>query len=81
MDLDGTDLDRGRDHQGKVGHYDDIVVQGLALDNDGKVIPVQVTHTGGMIPKGAKNITVAKDFLKYLIQPKVTNDYLKIGLG
>jgi multiple sugar transport system substrate-binding protein len=24
---------------------------------------------------------VAKDFLKYLIQPKVSNEYLKVGLG
>ena len=34
-----------------------------------------------MIPKGAKNVDVAKDFLKYLIQPKIVNDYLKTGLG
>ena len=35
----------------------------------------------GLIPKGAKNVAVAKDFLKYLIQPKVLNEYLKTGLG
>ena len=34
-----------------------------------------------VIPKGAKNTAVAKDFLKYLIQPQVTNNYLKEGLG
>ena len=34
-----------------------------------------------MIPKGAKNVEVAKDFLKYLIQPEVLNEYLKTGLG
>ena len=34
-----------------------------------------------MIPKGAKNVEVAKDFLKYLIQPEVINEYLKAGLG
>ena len=28
----------------------------------------------GLIPKGAKNVAVAKDFLKYLIQPQVNND-------
>ena len=34
-----------------------------------------------MIPKGAKNVAVAKDFLKYLIQPQVLDEYLKTGLG
>ena len=36
---------------------------------------------GAFIPKNAKNVEVAKDFLKYLIQPKVVNEYLKAGLG
>jgi multiple sugar transport system substrate-binding protein len=36
---------------------------------------------GALIPKGAKNITVAKEFLKYAVQPTVLNDYLKGGLG
>jgi multiple sugar transport system substrate-binding protein len=80
MDLDGTISTEVAIIKNKQD-YDDIVVQGLALDNDGKQVPAQVTHTGGMIPKGAKNIEVAKDFMKYLIQPKVTNDYLKIGMG
>jgi multiple sugar transport system substrate-binding protein len=34
-----------------------------------------------LIPKGAKNVEVAKDFLKYIIQPKVNNELLKTGLG
>src|SRR5262249_26626782 len=33
------------------------------------------------IPKGAKNVEAAKDFLNYVIQPKVVNEYLKNGLG
>jgi multiple sugar transport system substrate-binding protein len=80
MDLDGTistEVAIIKDRQ----DYDDIVVQGLPLDNDGKPVPAQVTHAGGMIPKGAQNVDVAKDFLKYLIQPKISNDYLKTGLG
>jgi multiple sugar transport system substrate-binding protein len=32
-------------------------------------------------PEGAKNVEVAKDFLKYLIQPKVNSERLKAGLG
>jgi multiple sugar transport system substrate-binding protein len=80
MDIDGTIstevaiIDNKQD-------YDDIVTMGLPLDNDGKPVPCQVTATCGLIPKGAKNVDVAKDFLKYLIQPKVSGDYLKIGLG
>ena len=35
----------------------------------------------GLVPKGAKNVEVAKEFLKYLIQPSVLNEYLKAGLG
>ncbi len=80
MDLDGTISTEVAIFKNKED-YDDIVTMGLPLDNDGKQIPAQVTHFGGMIPKGAQNIAVAKDFLKYLIQPKVSNEYLKIGLG
>jgi multiple sugar transport system substrate-binding protein len=39
------------------------------------------TLPSSLIPKGAKNVAVAKDFLKCLIQPDVLNDYLKTGLG
>ena len=61
--------------------YDDIVVMGLPLSNDGKPIPSQLTVTNKLIPKGAKNVEVAKDLLKYFIQPKVVGEYLKVGLG
>ena len=55
---------------------------GLPLNNEGKAVPSQVNNGCGLIPKGAKNVEVAKDFLKYLIQPKVCGgDYLKVGLG
>jgi hypothetical protein len=36
---------------------------------------------GALIPKGAKNVTVAEDFLKYAVQPSVLNEYLKAGRG
>jgi len=80
MDLDGT-ISTEVAIYAKKQDYDDIVTMGLPLSNDGKPIPSQCTNTGGMIPKGAKNVDVAKDFLKYLIQPKIVNDYLKTGLG
>jgi len=34
-----------------------------------------------VVPKGAPNITVAKEFLKYSIEPKVLGALLKGGLG
>jgi len=80
MDLDGslsTEVAIIKDRQ----DYDDIVTWGLALGNDGKPVPSGAFSVCGLIPKGAKNVEVAKDFLKYLIQPKVCNDYLKTGLG
>jgi multiple sugar transport system substrate-binding protein len=82
MDLDGTiSTEVAVLSQGKKEDYDDIVTMGLALSNDGKPVPSQVGNATGLIPKGAKNIAVAKDFLKYLIQPKVDNELLKTGLG
>src|SRR5262249_50683442 len=49
--------------------------------NDGKPLPAQLVEFGAVIPKGAKNVEVGKDFLKYAIQPAVLNEYLKGGLG
>jgi multiple sugar transport system substrate-binding protein len=80
MDLDGslsTEVAIIKNQQ----DYNDIVTMGLALSNDGKPVPSQAVSLSGLIPKGAKNVEVAKDFLKYLIQPKVDNEYLKTGLG
>jgi multiple sugar transport system substrate-binding protein len=61
--------------------YNDIVTMRLPLSNAGKPVPVEQGSLCGLIPKGAKNVEVAKDFLKYLIQPKVLNELLKTGLG
>ena len=82
MDLDGTiSTEVAVLSQGKKDDYDDIVTMGLALDNDGKPVPSPAANACVMIPKGAKNVEVAKDFLKYSIQPKVNNELLKTGLG
>jgi len=80
MDLDGTistEVAIIKNQQ----DYDDILTMGLPLDNDGKPIPSQLTVVNALIPKGAKNVDVAKEFLKYFIQPKVNNEWLKVGLG
>src|ERR1700719_3654848 len=70
MDLDGTiSTEVAVLSQGKKEDYNDIVTMGLPLSNDGEPVPSQAGPVCGLIPKGAKNVTVAKDFLKYLIQP------------
>ena len=82
MDLDGTiSTEVAVLSQGKKEDYDDIVTMGLALSNDGKPVPSQANNGTLLIPKGAKNVEVAKDYLKFLIQPKVNNERLKTGLG
>jgi len=80
MDLDGTISTEVAIIKNKQD-YDDIVTMGMPLGNDGKPLPVQTNNACALIPKGAKNVDVAKDFCKYLIQPKVLNEYLKTGLG
>jgi multiple sugar transport system substrate-binding protein len=80
MDLDGTiSSEVAVIH--KEQDYKDLVTMGLALSNDGKPVPSQAGCVSCLIPKGAKNVAVAKDFLKYLIRPKVNNEYLKTGLA
>src|SRR5437588_7070091 len=82
MDLDGTlSTEVAVLSQGKKEDYDDIVTMGLALSNEGKPVPSPAANACVLIPKGAKNVEVAKDFLKYIIQPKVNNELLKTGLG
>ncbi len=81
MDYDGslsTEMAMIKDKQ---AYEHDIITHPLPLSNEGKQLPVQAGAFGPVIPKGAKNIAVAKEFLKYTIQPEVLNAYLKGGLG
>jgi multiple sugar transport system substrate-binding protein len=80
MDFDGS-LSTEVALYKKKEQYDDIVTRGLPLGNDGKEVPSPMPIFGALIPKGAKNVTVAKEFLKYAVQPNVLNEYLKGGLG
>src|SRR6516225_9874580 len=80
MDLDGTistELAMYHDQE----KYNDAVTLGLPNDNLGKPIPSPLAVLGAFIPKGAKNLEAAKDFVRYVIQPNVTGEYLKAGLG
>ena len=72
MDFDGT-ISTEIALYNKKELYDDIVTRGLPLGNDGKQLPSQVQCLGPVIPKGAKNVAVAKEFIKYAVQPKVLN--------
>jgi multiple sugar transport system substrate-binding protein len=80
MDLDGTISTEVAIMADKEA-YNDIVTMGLPLSNDGIPVPALLTVVDWLIPKGAKNVDVAKDFLKYLIQPQVNNERMKVGLG
>ncbi len=62
-------------------YYEDIMTSQMPLDNAGKPVPVLLGVLLGFIPKGAKNVEAAKDFLRYLIQPAHLDGYLKQALG
>jgi multiple sugar transport system substrate-binding protein len=59
----------------------DIRTATLPHDNQGKPVPVLLGVELAFIPKAARNIEVAKDFLKYLIVPAHLNGYLKQARG
>jgi multiple sugar transport system substrate-binding protein len=80
MDFDGTISTEVALYHNKE-EYHDILTMGIPLSNEGKPLPAQVGAFGVVIPKGAKNPVAAREFLKYMAEPKVLNDYLKAGLG
>ena len=80
MDFDGTISTEVALYHDKE-QYNDIATLGLPAQNDGKPNAAQLGVGGSIIPTGAKNVEVAKDFMKFLIQPAVMNAYLKQGLG
>ncbi len=80
MDFDGTistELAMIHDKQS----YDAMVTMGLPLGNDGQKIPAELGAGGCFMAKGCKNEAVGKEFIKYISEPKVANNYLKQGLG
>ncbi len=80
MDLDGTlSTELAMVHDKK--KFEELVTLGLPNGNDGKPMAAPQAAGGGFIPKGAKNVAVAKDFMKFFIQPQVMNENLKQGLG
>ena len=81
MDLDGTLSTELAMIKNKKAYYEEAVVMGLPNRNDGSPMLAGQGAGGGFIPKGAKNVATAKDFMKYFMQPQVMNENLKNGLG
>lgn len=80
MDFDGTISTEVALWNNKA-EYNDILTLGLPLSNEGKQLPSVIGAATAVVPKGAKNLQVAKEFLKYSIEPNVLAAYLKVGLG
>ena len=80
MDLDGTLSTELAMYHNKPA-YDAAVVMGLPNANDGKPMAASQAAGGGFIPRGANNVAVAKDFMRFFIEPQVMNENLKQGLG
>jgi len=62
-------------------YYKEIITQPIPLGNDGKPVPSVLAVPQCYIPKGAKNVDGAKDFLKFVIRPENLNHYLKEARG
>ncbi len=81
MDFDGTLSTELALFKNKPVYMEQMRVMGLPNGNDGKPMAAQVGAGGGFIPKGAKNVEVSKEYMKYFMQPEVMNANLKQGLG
>ena len=85
MDVDGTlSTEVAIKEKHPEWYFNEIVTHGTPgypMDNQGKPVPAIVNITNSLIPKGAKNVMVAKEFLKYFIQPKVLGEFIELGLG
>jgi multiple sugar transport system substrate-binding protein len=81
MDFDGTLSTELAMLRKQKDEYNDVVTMPPQLDNDGKQMITQMGIGATMIPKGAKNIELAKEFMTFALQPEVNNEFLKGGLG
>ncbi len=80
MDLDGTiSTEVAMMHEKE--KYNDVITMKLPNDNAGQPMKAELGVGGAFIAKTAKNVAVAKDFLKFAIQPDVLNTSVKTGLG
>jgi multiple sugar transport system substrate-binding protein len=82
MDVDGTlstEVAVKKEHPEH--YYKEMHTQGYPLGNDGKPVTAFFSVINAAIPKGAKNVEVAKELLKYWIQPEIVGGFIKTGLG
>jgi multiple sugar transport system substrate-binding protein len=81
MDLDGTLSTELAMLRKQKDEYHEVLTIPPGLDDSGKQMITQLDPVGTMIPKGAKNVAVAKEFQKFLITPEVNREWLKGALG
>jgi multiple sugar transport system substrate-binding protein len=84
MDVDGTlSTEVAVKEKHPEWYFDEIVSDGLdyPTTNDGKPVTAITGIDNALIPKGAKNVAAAKEFLKYFIQPNVLQGFVETGLG
>jgi multiple sugar transport system substrate-binding protein len=81
MDFDGTLSTELAMLRKQKDEYHDVITMPPQQDNNGKQMITQMGTAGTMIPKGAKNVEVAKDFQKFLITPEVNIVWLKGAIG
>ena len=77
MDFDGSLSTELAMIKNKKAYYEEMKTLGLPQGNDGKPMPAQIGAGGLFIPKGAKNIEVAKDFMQFFLRPEVMNANLQ----
>jgi hypothetical protein len=65
----------------KKWYYDEIMSAPYPLGNAGRPVPALLAVELAFIPKNAKNVDAAKDFLRYLIQPATLDGYMKEAKG
>src|SRR5258708_20858262 len=84
MDVDGTlSTEVAVKEKHPEWYFKDMVTHGIGYpnDNQGKPVPSIVGVTQGMFPKGAKNVTVGKEFLKYFFNPQVFRQLIDLRVA
>jgi multiple sugar transport system substrate-binding protein len=82
MDFDGTlSTEMAMKKPNPKAYWHEVETRGLPLNDEGKQVPAVLFISKIIIPKGAKNVEVAKDFSKFFIQPEVIGAFTKGGLG
>jgi multiple sugar transport system substrate-binding protein len=68
-------------HAKKDVYEHELVTQVPPLARDGKPMRSLVAVKSAVVPVGAKHVELAKQFLSFLVQPKILDQYLKTSQG